>query len=430
MTGEIRNNAWRGRGNALSSAFIREMEMTITQLIQSSPSKANELFSKLADTSEGAVKTREKLFSELKEELETLTSLEEKHLFPVLRKHQETKDLVSDAMSDNKEVRKLLGDLEKIPKTDPEFAPKLDQLRKIFQQHVRDEKKELLPAVRKALSDEEVQTVVEKIEAGRAKVETEKSEEKSGAKERKADVKNGSDKQEDSRQEDSKRKLAEAAARMTDASNGARKAPRDAAEETAGSAIDAGRKTAEAGRKTAEAATQAAEKITDTAAQTAQRSLRVVEASAEVARSTSEAATESTRQIADLGSRQVAKAASTMVDTTRAASDALQPMIRSFSAFSEMPGASMEMVRDVGQVWSDLVRKNFETSARASQEVFRLTSPQQLAEAQTRLAAEVLQSWMNAGARMMEISLRASGTMRTVAKGARQEAEKASSTGK
>ena len=106
--------------------------MTITQLIQNSPSKANELFSKLADTSDGAVKTREKLFSELKDELETLTSLEEKHLFPVLRKHQETKDLVADAINDNKEVRKLLADLEKIPKTDPEFAPKLGELQKIF----------------------------------------------------------------------------------------------------------------------------------------------------------------------------------------------------------------------------------------------------------------------------------------------------------
>ena len=155
--------------------------MTITQLIQNSPAKANELFSKLADTSEGAVKTREKLFSELKDELETLASLEEKHLFPVLRKHQETKDLVADAINDNKEVRKLLADLEKTSKTDPEFAPKLGELRKIFQQHVRDEKKELLPAVRKALSAEETQTVIEKIEAGRAEAVSEKKDEAKGA---------------------------------------------------------------------------------------------------------------------------------------------------------------------------------------------------------------------------------------------------------
>jgi hypothetical protein len=65
--------------------------MSLRQLIQTSPAKANELFAKLVDTSDSAVKTRERLFSELKEELELLASLEEKHLFPVLRKHKETK---------------------------------------------------------------------------------------------------------------------------------------------------------------------------------------------------------------------------------------------------------------------------------------------------------------------------------------------------
>jgi hypothetical protein len=405
--------------------------MTITQLIQNSPSKANELFSKLADTSDGAIKTREKLFSELKDELETLTSLEEKHLFPVLRKHQETKALVADAINDNKEVRKLLADLEKIPKTDPEFAPKLGELRKVFQQHVRDEKKELLPAVRKALSDEEVQSVVEKIEAGRAKVLEEKTDEKADVKERKTDAKT-----DDEAAGDSRRKLADAAARMTEASGGAVKAPRDAAEEmntpdTAAKATrEAAGSAANATREAAGSAAEVAQKMTDTAAQNAQRTLRVVEANAGVAKSAGDAATESTRQVAELGARQAEKVASTVTDTARAAGQAVQPMIGSLSAFSEMPGTSLELARDVGQLWSDLVRKNLETGARASQEMFQLTTPQQIVEAQRRYAVEMMQSWMNAGARMMEISLRASGSMSSAIQGAKQEVEKATSARK
>ena len=39
---------------------------TIRQLIQTSPTKANELFAKLVETSGNAVKTRERLFSELR----------------------------------------------------------------------------------------------------------------------------------------------------------------------------------------------------------------------------------------------------------------------------------------------------------------------------------------------------------------------------
>ena len=92
---------------------------TIRQLIQTSPAKANDLFGKLVETSGNAVKTRERLFSELKEELELQMKLEEQHLFPVLRKHKETKNLVSDALNDNKETRKALAELERTPKAGP-----------------------------------------------------------------------------------------------------------------------------------------------------------------------------------------------------------------------------------------------------------------------------------------------------------------------
>ena len=143
---------------------------TIRQLIQTSPAKANELFAKLVETSGNAVKTRERLFSELKEELELQMKLEEQHLFPVLRKHKETKDLVSDALNDNKETRKALTELERTPKESEEFASKVAELRKAFQQHVRDERKEFLPAVLKALDDEEAGAIVEKIEGAKAEV--------------------------------------------------------------------------------------------------------------------------------------------------------------------------------------------------------------------------------------------------------------------
>src|SRR4030095_12647858 len=147
---------------------------TIRQLIQTSPRKANELFAKLAETSGNAVKTRERLFSELKEELELQMRVEEQHLFPVLRKHKQTKDLVSDALNDNKETRKALTQLERTPKESDEFASKVAELRKAFQQHVRDERKEFLPAVLKALDDEEAGAIVEKFEGAKAEVEAAK----------------------------------------------------------------------------------------------------------------------------------------------------------------------------------------------------------------------------------------------------------------
>lgn len=144
---------------------------TIRQLLQTGPAKANELFAKLVDTSGGAVKTRERLFADLRAELDLLAQLEEEHLFPVLRKHKATKNLVSAALEDNKQVRVLLTELETTPKDSEEFATKLTELRKVHQQSVRDDKNELLPAILKALSDEEAQAIVDRIEAEKAEIE-------------------------------------------------------------------------------------------------------------------------------------------------------------------------------------------------------------------------------------------------------------------
>jgi iron-sulfur cluster repair protein YtfE (RIC family) len=151
--------------------------MNFRMMMQAGPAKANELFAKLSDTSDGAVKTREKLFAELKGELELHASLEEEHLFPILRKNAETRALVVDAIRDNTEMRAKLAELDALPKNDEAFPERLAELQKAFRQHARDEKKELLPAVQRALSTEQVQEVAEKIGAGLAEAEQAKQDE-------------------------------------------------------------------------------------------------------------------------------------------------------------------------------------------------------------------------------------------------------------
>lgn len=149
--------------------------------MQAGPAKANELFARLADTSDGALKTRERLFAELKAELEAHTEMEEQHLFPVLRKHAETKELVAAAIKDNKELRATLAELNALPKNDETFLGKLSDLRKVFRQHARNEAKEILPAVREALSEEQVQDITERMQtsvAGAEQARHDQAEEK------------------------------------------------------------------------------------------------------------------------------------------------------------------------------------------------------------------------------------------------------------
>ena len=209
--------------------------MTFRTMMLAGPTKANELFAKLSETSDGAVKTREKLFGELKAELELHTSLEEEHLFPILRRNAETKGLVADAIKDNKELRAKLTELDALSKTDEAFLERLRELQKAFRQHARDEKRELLPAVQQALSEEQVQAVTEKMEAGLAEAEQAKQAE---AEERRAKARQEREEAEflarqaelrAQQAEAGKRRVHEAANRVADAAL----APGEVATETA-----------------------------------------------------------------------------------------------------------------------------------------------------------------------------------------------------
>ncbi|MDB5317762.1 MAG: hypothetical protein JWO24_3606 [Rhodospirillales bacterium] len=220
--------------------------MSFRTMMQSGPAKANELFSRLAETSDGALKTREKLFAELKAELELHTSLEEQHLFPILRRNAETKELVVEATRDNKELRAKLAELDAMAKNDPAFAETLAELQKAFRQHARDDKKELLPAVQRALSDEQVQNITEKMEASLAEAEQAKQDE---AEERRAKAKQ-------------ERENAEFAARQAELrAQQAAAAEKERADAEARASADA-RRVADAVIAPVVAATKAAEKVT------------------------------------------------------------------------------------------------------------------------------------------------------------------------
>ncbi len=143
---------------------------------QTPPDQANQLFAQLLDTSHEAVERREQLLAALRQELELLANLQEEHLFPVLEQNPETADLVREARDDHQQTRVLLNELEATPKDSDAFLAKVAELRQVFQQHIRNDKNELLPVVLKVLSQEEVETVVEKVEEEVAEIRQAASE--------------------------------------------------------------------------------------------------------------------------------------------------------------------------------------------------------------------------------------------------------------
>jgi hemerythrin superfamily protein len=142
--------------------------MDLYQLLKQDHQKAKRLFERLVETSEGAKKSRERLFAELKQELELHTQVEEKHFYPVLRDHDETGDLVAEALEEHAEVKELLAALDQADKDDASWAGQLTELQDDVEHHVGEEETELFPRAQKLLDESTSQAIARAIEHDKA----------------------------------------------------------------------------------------------------------------------------------------------------------------------------------------------------------------------------------------------------------------------
>lgn len=323
--------------------------MTLRQTIQAAPAKVNELIDKLSNTSNQAVKTRESLFAELSGELSRYVELEEQHFLPVLRKHPETKTLAAGALKGNKELRARLLELEETPKDNDAFLAKVVELKKGFQEQVRSERKELLPAVLKALSEDEAQELAENMEGA---VEEAEKAKRDGKREEAAQSKREQD--EADRAEEEKR----------------------------------------AGVRAAKAAERMGRAAADEAAETLNR--------------TAESAQDGARRITEGVAQQTVKAASSMRDaltSARATSDTVAMDARAIAASNTI---AAKAVSDMGSVWIDWARKTAALNADAYRRLVQSKSVGELAEAQRDLVSGAVRTWMEASTAALQITQQAS----------------------
>ena len=362
--------------------------MTITQLIQNSPAKANQIFAKLMATTNGAVKTRESLLAELREELNLLARLEEEHLFPVLKKHKETKGLVRAALDGNKQARRLVSELDALPKEGEEFLAKVGELRKAFQQHVRDEKKELLPAVKAALSKEEGQAISESVEADKAAVEDTKRRE---AEERRAAARE--------RREKAEHRKAQAEAKRERAREEERHRQAEIRAEE--------RRVREEERHRQAEAEEDQRRAREAAAALARTSLSVVRSGQSIVAASTDAAQASGDQISSAIGHALEEGEALMASTVQSSAKGALPILQGLQALGSVPPVAAEAAAETGRMWFELMSRTAETGGRGSLALMRCFTPDQIMEVQTRCLGRTIQAWLVANSRMLDITAQA-----------------------
>jgi Hemerythrin HHE cation binding domain len=133
------------------------------ELLKKDHKKVSDLLKQLDKTEESDASNREELFSQLKNELETHTQIEETIFYPALEDHEETKDITLEAYEEHNVVKTLLQELEETSKDDETWSAKFSVLKENVEHHVEEEEGEMFSKVKKALNKDEIESLGDRI---------------------------------------------------------------------------------------------------------------------------------------------------------------------------------------------------------------------------------------------------------------------------
>jgi hypothetical protein len=145
--------------------------MTLRQTLQAAPTKTKELIEKLRGTSNQALKTRESLFAELKSSSRCIWIKRISTFFRSCVRIPRRRLLPRTQQNRARSCGLGSHELDGAAKDNDAFSTKVGELQSLLPQHLRDERKQLLPAVSKALDEEEAANVAAAIEGGFAEAE-------------------------------------------------------------------------------------------------------------------------------------------------------------------------------------------------------------------------------------------------------------------
>jgi hypothetical protein len=140
--------------------------MDAFELLKADHKKVAELFD-LLDTATG--KRKLDVFKRIKSELEVHTHVEETIFYPALEKPKETHDLALEAYEEHNVVKALLAELSGARSATDEWQAKAKVLRENVEHHVDEEENELFDKADDALSDEEIESLGERMTAEKAR---------------------------------------------------------------------------------------------------------------------------------------------------------------------------------------------------------------------------------------------------------------------
>jgi hemerythrin-like domain-containing protein len=110
---------------------------------------------------------RKQIYKKIKAELETHTYIEEKVLYPTLKKYEEFKEMALEAVEEHLQVKTLWRDIDRLSEDSDRFEPKLMVLIENVEHHIKKEEGEMFREVERRFSEEQLENLGQSLEAAK-----------------------------------------------------------------------------------------------------------------------------------------------------------------------------------------------------------------------------------------------------------------------
>ena len=141
------------------------------ELLEDDHQKVKKLLESGDETTENAVKTRTDLFAKIKREMEIHEAIEEEIFYPALKQHPKAKDIVLEGYEEHHVVDQIIGELGDTDVEDERWGAKFSVMKENIEHHIEEEEDEMFKKARQAFSDEELETLGERMQARKKELE-------------------------------------------------------------------------------------------------------------------------------------------------------------------------------------------------------------------------------------------------------------------
>jgi hypothetical protein len=137
--------------------------MDAIALLKDDHDRVKKLLDELEGTTERGVKTRERLFTRVKEELTVHEAIEEEIFYPALKEHPKTKEITLEAYEEHHVVNLVMVEIDGLPYDDEQWGAKFTVMKENIEHHIEEEEGEMFKQARQVFDRDELEALGERM---------------------------------------------------------------------------------------------------------------------------------------------------------------------------------------------------------------------------------------------------------------------------